>query len=126
MDVQQAIRDAERILPGVAVDIGLDPRWQAIIAIGEHTESEPAAVWEFIQRWGVHSDDDLRMAIATCLLEHLLDYHFDAFLPRVEELALTSPLFRATFLHCWQMGQSAEPGNAERFLALRDRLRERC
>ena len=71
--VQEAIRAADAVLPGRAAPEGAeDPRWQAIIAVGRFLESEPDAVWQFIQRWGVHADDDLRMAIATCLLEHLL------------------------------------------------------
>jgi hypothetical protein len=29
-----------------------------------------------VLKWGSHEDEDVRAAIATCLLEHLLEYHF--------------------------------------------------
>ena len=85
MSVHEAIAFADRLLPGApAADDAIDPRWQAIIAIGEHIETEPDAVWTFVRRWGVTPDDDLRDAIATCLLEHLLEHHGERLLPRVE------------------------------------------
>ena len=34
MDVRMAIGEAEGLVPGVAVEDGEDPRWQAIIAGG--------------------------------------------------------------------------------------------
>jgi hypothetical protein len=62
--------------------------------------------------------------VATCLLEHLLEHHFAAYFPQVEELARSDALFGDTFLRCWQFGQSAEVDNARRFQALRARLVE--
>ena len=122
MSVVEAIREAETHLPGVPVDDGQDPRWQAIIAVGEFVESEPEAVWVFVRRWAGHAQEDLRMAVATCFLEHLLEYHFAAYFPRVEELAAADPLFGDTFGGCAPFGQSSEPGNVERFQALRKKL----
>jgi len=73
MTVHKAIKRAEAILPGVAAPDGeTDPRWQRIVDIGQYIESDPESVWEFVSRWGQHHDEDLRMAVATCLLEHLL------------------------------------------------------
>src|SRR5437763_13581729 len=100
--VSKVILAAEALLPGEPVTEGSDPRWQAIIAVGEYIESEPEAVWEFICRWGGHPQRDLRDAIATCLLEHLLEHHFATYFPRVEQMALADPLFGDTFLGCWQ------------------------
>ena len=125
MGVSEAIREAEALLPGVPVEEGQDPRWQAIIVVGEFAESHPAAVWGFIRHWGRHPQEDLRDAVATCLLEHLLEHHFAAYFPQVEQAALTDPLFENTFQRCWQFGQSKEAGNAERFEALRASLRRR-
>jgi len=122
MGIVEAIRWAEALLPGEPVQMGLDPRWQAIIVVGEFVESEPEAVWEFVRRWGGHPQEDLRMAIATCVLEHLLEHHFAAYFARVEELAVADPLFGDMFGRCAPFGQSSEPGNAERFRALRTRL----
>jgi len=123
MGVREAIREADALLPGEPVDEGQDPRWQAIIAIGEYIESDPEAVWSFIRRWGGHPQEDLRNAIATCLLEHLLAYDFAAYFPQVEQAALAEPLFGETFQRCWQVGQAKEPGNSERFAALDHRLK---
>ena len=50
MSVNDAIREADALLPGQPLDAGEDPRWQAIMAIGEYIESEPGPVWEFIRK----------------------------------------------------------------------------
>jgi hypothetical protein len=121
--VLEAIRRANALLPGEPADEGQDPRWQAIIAVGKYIDSDPEAVWSFIRRWGGHSQEDLRAAVATCLLEHLLEHHFAAFFPRVEQTALADSLFGDTFRRCWRFGQAEAPGNAERFEALRERVR---
>jgi hypothetical protein len=119
----KALRAADALLPGVPVDEGRDPRWQAIIALGDFIEEEPEAVWSFIRRWGAHPQEDLRTAIATCLLEHLLEYHFSDYFPLVEQEALANRLFADTFKQCWRFGQSEVPENAERFAALARLLR---
>jgi hypothetical protein len=125
MDVHEAIQAADSLLPGEPAAEGLDPRWQAIIEVGEYIESEPEAVWGFIRRWGGHPQEDLRNAVATCLLEHLLEHHFATYFPRVEELSMAEPLFGDAFLRCSQFGQAEEPDNARRFAALRKRLLKR-
>jgi len=122
--VTEAIRGAEALLPGVPAEEGQDPRWQAIIRVGGFIASDPEAVWGFVRRWGGHPQNDLRDATATCLLEHLLEFDFAAFFPQAEQHALADPLFADTFRRCWQFGQALEPGNAERFAALRERLRK--
>jgi hypothetical protein len=123
--VRDVIRDAETLLPGEPVDDGIDPRWQAIIRVGDYIETEPEPVWNFIRKWGGHSQADLRTAVATCLLEHLLEHHFDAYFLQVEEAALVDPLFGDTFQQCWAFGQAKEAGNKDRFLLLKERLRQR-
>lgn len=123
MSVREAIEQAESILPGEPAPPGdTDPRWQAIVQIGEYIPGEPEAVWKFIETWGGHPLEDLRMAVATCLLEHFLEHHFAAFFPRVEERAVGDRLFADTFLSCWKFDQAEEPANAARFDALRKRL----
>src|SRR5581483_10911837 len=72
------------LLPGEPATGGQDPRWQAVIAVGEYIETEPEAVWSFIRRWGSHPQEDLRDLIATCLLEHLLEHQFRGLLPAGE------------------------------------------
>ena len=115
MTVNDAVAAADQLLPGQEAQEGeVDPRWQAIIAVGEFVETEPEAVWTFISKWGRSADRDLRTAVATCLLEHLLQHHFDDYIVRVERLAREDPLFARTVAACWKFGQSEEPGRAAR------------
>ncbi|MDB5323843.1 MAG: hypothetical protein JWN40_5474 [Phycisphaerales bacterium] len=72
--VRRAVARAQSVLPGrPALEGQPDPRWQAIIRVGTFIESHPEPVWEFARRWGKHAQADLRAAVATCLLEHLLE-----------------------------------------------------
>ena len=79
----------------------------------------------FIVRWGSAPDGDLRMAIATCLLEHLLEFHFDDFIERIEQAALADPLFADMTLMCWKFGRAEDPKRAARFDRLSAALRRR-
>ena len=97
---------------------------RAIIAVADFIETEPEAVWSFARKWGAHPDDDLRMAISTCVLEHLLEHHFEVFISRVEEAARVDPLFASMVTNCWKLGQSEEPTRAARFDRLLTSLRE--
>ena len=120
MTAVKAISDANAILPGIAApDNAQDPRWQAIIAIADFVQTDPDPVWTFVARWGRHADADLRAAVATCLLEHLLEYHFPLVFPRVEDLVRRDPNFADTFAMCSKFGQSELPENASRFDALK-------
>jgi hypothetical protein len=116
MTVHETIAAAEALLPGHAAPEGeVDPRWQAVIAVGEFVEDDPEAVWLFVVRWGSSLDKDLRAAIATCVLEHLLEHHFDDFISRVEETAHADRLFGDMAASCWKFGQSEDPDRAARF-----------
>jgi hypothetical protein len=122
--VKRAIACAERILPGTPAPEGKrDPRWQAIIRLGEFIETEPEALWPFVNRWGKHANADLRGAVATCLLEHLLECHFELLFPRVRRTALQSARFADTVAGCWRLGRAKEPKNAARFKRLENQLR---
>ena len=119
----KAIAAAEDVLPGTkASDPGNDPRWQAIIRVAEFAESDPDELRRFALKWGIHDDEDLRAGIAACLLEHLLQYHFEQIVPLVAAAAHANPRFANTFLRCLQFGHALEPGNAARFQALQDEL----
>jgi len=122
----EAITLAESMLPGTAAPDGEDdPRWQAIIEVGDHIPNDSERVWQFICRWGGNECSDLRAAIATCLLEELLAEHFDEFFPRVKEEVLADARFADTFATCWKLGQVEIPSNAERFDSLQSSLRMR-
>ncbi len=124
MSVTTAIRAAEKLLPGNAAPEGeLDPRWQAIIEIAEFIRTSRDEVWNFTARWGCSDDPDLQSAVATCLLEHLLEEHFEALFPRVEELATASPQFAVTLRQCWHSGKALLPRNKAKLNSLLEQVR---
>jgi len=118
MTIHEAIAAASRLLPGVPVAAGTDPRWQAIIEVGEHIEASPDEVWDFAAHWGCSDDPDLRSAIATCVLEHLLEHHFARIFPKASLLARTNTNFSQTIRMCWRFGDSEKPANALAFKSL--------
>ncbi len=123
--ITQAIKRAERLLPGTPAPEGKkDPRWQAIIAIGNYIENYPDEVWQFVEKWGSHRSQDLRSAIATCLFEHLLEYHFDRIFPLVQKASLRRKRFADTFGYCWEFGQTLDPKNHKRVTALKKMIRK--
>ena len=69
-------------------------------------------------------EKDVRAAIATCLLEDLLQYHFDLIFPLVESAAKSNELFAKTTAMCWKFGEAAEPIRAARFDALCAEIRK--
>ncbi len=122
MNVWETIAEAEAVLPGrAAPEQEVDQRWQAIIKVAEFIEPEPDAVWVFILRWGCHQDEDLRAAVATVLVEHLLEHHFADFFPKVARAVEENVLFEDTFARCSKFGQSNQEENAELF----DRLKKK-
>lgn len=125
--VDDAIADAEEVLPGEpAPDGEVDTRWQLIIRVAEFAATDPEPLWAFARRWGSSPDPDLRQGISSCLLEHLLQFHFTLIFPRVAALARTDPLFAGTFLGCWEFGQTEEPANRAQFNALKAELQARA
>ena len=99
-------------------------RWQAAIALGEFAESSPERIWPLVLKHGSRRHADVRTAIATCVLEHVLEYHFDAYFPRVADAAMRSRWFRDTFSSCWRMGQAKQPRNVRRWKRLQKELHE--
>jgi hypothetical protein len=99
-------------------------RWQAAIALGEFAESEPERIWPLVVKHGSRRHADARMAIATCVLEHILEHHFDAFFPRVVATARSSRWFHDTFRSCWRIGQAELPRNARRWRRLKREIHD--
>jgi hypothetical protein len=124
MTLIEAIAAAELVLPGQAAgNRELDPRWQAIIAVSEFIPTDPEQVWAFAARWGCSEDADLRAAIATCVVEHLLEHHFDLLFPRVEALAREDSRFARTLKLCWEFGQMSRRANGAKLRELKGQLR---
>ncbi len=93
-----------------------DTRWQAAIALGEFSETAPESIWPLVEKWGSSPDEDTRDAVSSCVLEHILEAHFEPFFSRVEQLIQQGNFnFAETFLGCWQFGEAKLPRNAERF-----------
>lgn len=104
--------------------INEDERWQAAIAQGEHCETDPAFIWPVVVQWGRCEDEDTRTAIATCVLEHILEHHFDTYFPKVQEIVSSgNRAFAETFSLCWKFGQSEWPENSKRFDLLQKEVR---
>ena len=102
-----------------------DPRWQALLVVTSYIQHEPELVWEFIEEWGGHEREDIREAVATCLLEPLLERHCEDFLTLIAERAISDTFFADMFLRCERFGSAAEPPFAKRFDALRRQLTEK-
>jgi hypothetical protein len=120
MTVTKAIAHANSLMPGLPADEGCDdPRWRAIIEVGNFIETDPEPVWQFVRQWGNCSREDVRDAIACCLLEHLLEHHFELIFPRVEKAVKEAPLFADTFGRCWLFGQADVAGNFQQFERLK-------
>ena len=124
-NVHYAIQAAEALLPGrPAPDGEKDPRWQAIMKIEDFVESEPEAIWPFVLKWGsLPNEEDLSAAIATLLLERMLQFHFDLIFSRVETAARSNFWFARTFSKSWKLGQAEESARAERYDKLLSEIR---
>ena len=116
MDIEDAIKEAETKLNAkIVADNEKNSMWQSIIKLSDFIEVAPDNIWKFVAKWGNHESEDVRDAIATCLLEHLLELHFEAYFPKLEKEVLNDKLFHDMFCRCWSFGKSATPVNKENF-----------
>lgn len=95
-----------------------DSYWQAAIALAAqgHCESAPEVIWPLVVKWGSSNDEDVRAAIATCVLEHILECHFIEYFEKATELIDGgNKNFADTLRLCWKFGQTKLPANARRF-----------
>jgi hypothetical protein len=101
-------------------------RWQAAIAAGELIYSNPDDVWLLARKYGSSENSDLRSAVATCILEHLLEEHFEDYFPRLEnEIRSGNHMLADTFLWCWQLGEAKNQANVAKWQALLDFVSKR-
>jgi hypothetical protein len=99
-------------------------RWQAAIKLGEYVESRPAAIWPLVVKYGSYRNSDVRMAIATCVLEHILEHHFNTYFRKVKQIVDSgNHNFADTLTSCWKFGQSELPTNAKRLDKLIEEIR---
>lgn len=91
-------------------------RWAAAQAAGELIAQTPWDVWRLVLRHGISKNEDTRAAVATCMLEHLLEDHFDTFFPLLEtQIRNGNYLLGDTLRRCWKLGIAELPDNAERW-----------
>jgi hypothetical protein len=119
---RRAIARANAILPAREAPPGRrDPRWQAIICVGEFIEAEPDLVCDFALHWAKRRGRDLQSAIYCCLIEHLLEYHCERLLPRIRKAALANKRVAEHFMPYspfWKFGQAELPENVARLKRL--------
>lgn len=124
--VQRAIARAEGVLPGRETKRGVCPRWQAIIAVGGFIGSDPIPVCDFALKWARRRGRDLGTAIHCCLIEHLLEHHFDLVFPRMRSVARESARVADLFIDLWEspflFGQATTPENRKRLRRLSSEL----
>ena len=110
-----------------AIDRGLSSkvektRWKSAIALGEYCKSDPKNVWPLIVKYGSSRKTDTRTAIATCVLEHILEYHFDPYFGESLKIVRGGDIrFGRTLAICWKFGQALKKNNSSRF----DRFKKR-
>ncbi len=100
-----------------------DTRWHAACALSEYCESDGDAelIWPLVVKWGSHENEDVRAAIGVCVLEHILQYHFNKYMGKCALIIKTGNLkFGDTFSICGKFGKSERPENSARM----DRLKE--
>ena len=96
-----ALFDEQLALVESEAKMQLTPDLQALIAIGHGVEIQPEWVWEVILEFGDSDDEDMQAAIGCVLLEHLLEYDYETYFPKLKEATLNgSPYWFKTAMHC--------------------------
>jgi hypothetical protein len=99
-------------------------RWKAAAELSEFVQSAPSLLWPRVLKYGLSEDDDLRQAVATCIVEHVLEYHFGRYFPRLEhEVLMGNQNLGQTFLLCSKFGQSTEAENSRKWENLASKVR---
>jgi len=91
-------------------------RWQALLMLGQHAKRHPDEIWPSVLKWGTVQNRDIRQGVACCILEHVLEHHFDPYFDRaLSHIACGHRRFAYTLAYCWRFGQAESPVNAQRF-----------
>src|SRR6185369_15327244 len=85
-------------------------RWAGAADLGEYAFARPEQAWPLVVEFGSSSVEDTRAAIATCVLEHILEHHFDTYFPLlVSEIEQRNNHSLAdTLSFCSKFGQARE------------------
>src|SRR5688572_21562450 len=107
IEAGEAQADYMKLARALVADPDNDCRWQAMMIFGGMVKTNPEAVWEVVCEHGTSADDDIRDAVATVLLEHLLEHHFDAYFPKLKQcIEAGESLLADTLSRCWLFGQA--------------------
>lgn len=98
-------------------------RWRGAADLGEYVFDHPEEAWPLVLEFGSSAVEDIRSAIATCVLEHILEHHFDVYFPVLvlEIETKKNDLFADTLSLCSKFGQSREYSRAMRWDSLLSR-----
>lgn len=90
--------------------------WKGAELLGEHAEHNPDAIWSLVVKHGSATSPEVREAIATCVLEHILEHHFEPYFSDIESRvnAGDNSLLQTLAL-CWKLGQAEVPENSCRW-----------
>jgi hypothetical protein len=111
-------------MPVNMIHVGLQSRsekerWAAAEAATEYAYTEPEKIWPLVIQFGSSDELDLRQAIASCVLEHVLEHHFETFFPHLEAaIRGGNAHLRHTLKLSWKLGRSEITANSERWDAL--------
>lgn len=98
--------------------------WEGATLLGEFAATAPDAIWPMIVRFASSDDAEVRSAIAACVLEHVLEHHFERYFAQSQQLiAAGNQQFADTFSSCWAFGQTELPDNKRRFDTLTQQIR---
>jgi hypothetical protein len=76
-------------------------RWQSLIVIGEYLNEYPEDIFHIIIKYGSSKDEDMRTAIATILLEHLLEKNFRKHFNLYKKFSENDSYLLDTLSKCW-------------------------
>jgi hypothetical protein len=76
-------------------------RWQSLIIIGEYINKYQDDIFNIIIKYGSSEDQDMRMAIATVLLEHLFEKDFKKYFSLYKNISKDNHLLLDTLSSCW-------------------------
>lgn len=97
-------------------------RWQALGILGRYPKTHPAELWPLVVKWGTSGVEDIRIGVACCLLEHVLEHHFAEYFPKAAAVAERNARFLQVLSTCWPFGQTEFARNARRLKDTIDRL----
>jgi len=97
------------LLDQLAGDKNVDVSDLALFLAGEFIREHPRKAWPLIVKYASRQSWLMRQMVAACFLEHLLEFHFGEYFPKVERLVLGGDTrFLYTLACCYRLGEAKE------------------